>query len=62
MMSGVSNCVLDRDVCDACEHLFTKKDKIIDDLKRNLQRREDQVQDLENEIKKLQGHMTIGML
>ena len=59
MMSSLSNCVQDQGVCDACKHLFSKKDKIIDDLKRNLQSREDQVEDLENEVKKLQEHITI---
>lgn len=62
MMSSLSSCVLDQDVCDTCKHLFIKKDKIIDDLKRNLQSRENQVEDLEHEVKKLQEDITLGML
>lgn len=54
MMDGLSSPVLDQATCDSCKHLFTEKDKIIDDLKRNLQTQENRVLKFENEVENLE--------
>jgi hypothetical protein len=52
MMDGSPSQILDQAICGSCKHLFAEKDKVIDDLKRNLQTHENRVQNLENEVKK----------
>jgi archaellum component FlaC len=55
-MDGSSSHVLDH-ICGSCKHIFTKKDEIIDGLKRNLQTHESRVKNLENEVKNLEKHI-----
>lgn len=48
------DCSGSRVICDSCKHLFTEKDKIIDDLKRSLITQENRVKDLESEAKNVE--------
>ena len=55
---------LDQTVCGSCKHLFAKKDRIIDDLKRNLWTYENRVEKLENEVKNFEkqiGNVVTGI-
>ncbi|XP_028397805.1 centromere protein F-like [Dendronephthya gigantea] len=56
-MDGSGSRVLDHAICGSCKHLFTEKDKIIDDLKRNLLTQENRVKDLENEAKNVEKRL-----